>query len=192
MIPFFQLSNTRRKSMALFIFAIISFQCLIIFADYCWAYDDEAMATYEKIKTCTNCDLSSVQLAKIRLPDPYFTWLNLALKPIFIVDYQNSSLHKANLQNANLNLVDLSNSDLSNANLRGAELTCVQLTGANLEYANLEATKMWNAQLNQTNLFASNLYNSYLRRSNLQAAKLERANLMKADLSIANLDKTNF
>ncbi len=90
-------------------------------------------------------------------------------------------LFRANLQKANLRF----------ANLQEADLCVVNFREANLTVANLQKADLFDANLQEANLSGANLQEADLREANLQQANLSGANLREADLFDANLQEAN-
>ena len=109
-----------------------------------------------------------------------------------IIDFSNTYLVGAYLDEANLTGATLGNANLTGADLSSANLTYAKLEYANLEYANLSIANLRiailnNANLTGANLSSANLENIFLSSANLTGATLGNANLTGATLGNANL-----
>jgi uncharacterized protein YjbI with pentapeptide repeats len=149
-------------------------------------------------------DLSYSRLGALYLNDWYETRLlkadlreaNLENADLHFADFTGADLRKAKLSNAflyNANLieVDLREADLSNANLSNSYLKKSDLRKAKLSNVNLSESYLQEADLRE-----ANLSNVYLREANLAGANLQGANLYgaflyKANLTYANLENAN-
>jgi uncharacterized protein YjbI with pentapeptide repeats len=108
----------------------------------------------------------------------------------------DTTLHHAFLQGANLSAAMLEGADLSYANLWNADFINANLNFANLTYADLNLADLSAASLRETNLSnanlrSANLSNADLYLANLSEATLVLANLSNADLENANLNEAN-
>jgi uncharacterized protein YjbI with pentapeptide repeats len=107
------------------------------------------------------------------------------------LDLHNTYLYQAYLQTAYLERVNFSDSYLSCATLEDANLQNAYLQSTNLKGAYLKEAKLQNADLENANLQIANLKEANLKEANLQDVDLQRANLTGADLTRANLRGAN-
>jgi uncharacterized protein YjbI with pentapeptide repeats len=106
--------------------------------------------------------------------------------------FRQIQLKKADLNRANLALIDLRGADLSYANLREADLSSADLRGACLDgvdfyKANLSRTNFEGASLEKTNLKEANLLRASFKKASLEGAFLTKAQMSRVDLKEACL-----
>jgi uncharacterized protein YjbI with pentapeptide repeats len=111
-------------------------------------------------------------------------------------DLDVANLSKAYLGEVNLRGADLVKANLGGANLSGADLSEANLSGADLSEANLSGAdlsgaELGGADLSGANLRGANLVKAYLGGANLRGANLREANLSGANLSGADLREAN-
>ena len=80
---------------------------------------------------------------------------------------------------------------LAGANLQRADLRVINLKGAVLFESNLQDADLFHANLERVNLIEANLQNAKLGMANLQDAQMYQAKLQGADLRFANLQSAN-
>jgi uncharacterized protein YjbI with pentapeptide repeats len=116
---------------------------------------------------------------------------NLEEALLFRVNLQNAYLGGANLEGASLGEANLQRVSLLGANLQGADLYGANLQGAHLFAANLQGVDLLEANLQGALLNGANLQGADLRGVNLEGALLNKANLQEVDLLDANLQKAD-
>lgn len=112
------------------------------------AYDEAQLQQLLRTNSCSDCDLSYVDLTS----DAVRAWIGGNL--------MNARLRGANLTGANLT-VNLYGADLADANLTNANLSTT-LTDANLTRANLTGANLTNARLTGAWLTGADLTNADL------------------------------
>ena len=117
---------------------------------YVSAFNEIDLETLTTTESCTDCDLSTADLARAVL--------------------LGSNLRDTNFSEANLRSADLTGANLIGAKFKGANLTMADFTDAKLIGANLT-----DANLTKTDLIRANLTGANLTRANLDGTHLSEA-----------------
>ncbi len=127
-------------------------------------------------------------LERARVNNQYLDLDNPKVQNLLIKGYsQDLDFYQSNLRGAYLQQTDMRGFNLSEANLTGADLQQVDLRQSLLIYAQLAGADLQQADLREGNLTDANLTGANCRKADLRNATLIRAQVARADFTGADL-----
>jgi len=122
---------------------------------------------------------------------------NLDNANLQIVDLSMAKFHHASLKNANLSGVNFFKAEIYYTNLKGANISkgnlgYSQCEGSNFADANLEGANFEGANLRKTNFTGANLQGARFKGADLSFSQIVDANLENADFRGAKLEGAKF
>lgn len=153
---------------------------------------------------CTNtkltCDLleanfqdANVKYAIFRLKNSYWYQANLNRANLSLLDLRGQDFSTLEMSGVNLIGSNLAGANLTSANLEGADLRGANLEGADLSYVNLRRTRIEGAiALDPKILLIWQIINQGAKSQRLQSADLSSANLKDVNFSEVDLREVNF
>lgn len=117
---------------------------------------------------------------------------NLQLADLSMAKFHYTSLKNANLSGINFFKAEIYYTNLKGANISNGDLGYSQCEGSNFAYANLEGANFEGANLRKTNFTGANLQGARFKGADLSFSQIVDANLENADFRGANLEKAKF